>query len=391
MHILLKVFNTRFIQRSMKILFQSRINLFSKPGGDTVQINELKGGLIENGHRVGISTQLKPKLDGYELVHLFNITRVHDTYLQMINAKKQGKPVVCTPIYHDLNEYNQKGRYGIGRKIYSIVKDDERFEYVRGFINCLRNLSEIYPIVYQFLLGYSFQQKTILTGADRIIFGSLREMEAVFAKFPNIFNKITYEIIKIGFASSAEHSDDEIFFRKYRMKNFILCVGRIEDLKNQLTLIRSMKDVKVPLVFIGSLNKAHSSYCTTFINLVNNNDNIHYLGPMRRKLLTSAYAAAKVHVLPSWFETTGLTSVEAGLAGCNVVTTNRGYAHDYLGEYAWYCDPSSISSIRNSVLDAYRSPKKAGLRDHIVKSCSRKRMLDQTIEMYKNVIQRMPA
>jgi len=125
--------------------------------------------------------------------------------------------------------------------------------------------------------------------------------------------------------------------------------------------------------------------------MVNNNDNIHYVGSMQRKLLMCAYAAAKVHVLPSWFETTGLTNVEAGLAGCNVVTTNRGYAQDYLGDYAWYCDPSSISSILKAVLDAYQSPIRTGLRDHIVKSCSKKRMLDQTIEMYKNVIYRTHA
>ena len=38
-------------------------------------------------------------------------------------------------------------------------------------------------------------------------------------------------------------------------------------------------------------------------------------------LLASAYAAARVFALPSWFETPGLAALEAALAGCSVAIT----------------------------------------------------------------------
>ena len=130
-----------------RLILQARVNLFSKPGGDTIQMNDLKDGLIRRGLRVEISTELKPPLDSYDIVHLFNITRVHETYIQFANAKRQRKPVVCSTIYHPLEEYNRKGRYGLGRLVFRIVRSDQGIEYVRGPFQCIARLAAIsvYP------------------------------------------------------------------------------------------------------------------------------------------------------------------------------------------------------------------------------------------------------
>ena len=49
-------------------------------------------------------------------------------------------------------------------------------------------------------------------------------------------------------------------------------------------------------------------------------------------LLASAYAAARVFALPSWFETPGLAALEAALAGCAVVITPYGSTREYFGD-----------------------------------------------------------
>ncbi len=38
--------------------------------------------------------------------------------------------------------------------------------------------------------------------------------------------------------------------------------------------------------------------------------------------------------------------------GCNIVITNRGYASEYYDGHAFYCDPSSPSSILEAVKKA---------------------------------------
>ena len=71
--------------------------------------------------------------------------------------------------------------------------------------------------------------------------------------------------------------------------------------------------------------------------------------------LRSAYAAARVHVLPSWIETCGLVTLEAALAGCSVVVSSVGYEVDYYRNLVDYCDPADVASIRRAVLSAYEN------------------------------------
>lgn len=70
----------------MKILMQIRNNVFSCPGGDTVQMQKTKQELEALGYDVDLSLELRPNLESYDLVHLFNLTRVQETYIQVQNA-----------------------------------------------------------------------------------------------------------------------------------------------------------------------------------------------------------------------------------------------------------------------------------------------------------------
>jgi len=242
------------------------------------------------------------------------------------------------------------------------------------------------PVIKQWKLGYRAQQEAILKYADKIIFGSRSETDMVFTRFEKVSGHISHETIMVGSPLPSQDVDPIPFQEKFGLKDFILCVGRIEDLKNQLGFILAMKGEDIPLVLIGSLNSAHRGYCRKVLREVEKKDNLYYLGPMERPMLMSAFAAAKVHVLPSWFETTGLTSLEAGLVGCNVVSTDRGYARDYFEDYAWYCDPSSSASMKNAVLDAYEALLKLGLREHIIRNFRAEKMIEATISLYQRVL-----
>ena len=371
---------------AIRLILQARVNLFSKPGGDTIQVNDLKDGLIRKGLSVEISTELKPPLDSYDIVHLFNITRIHETYIQFANAKRQSKPVVCSAIYHPLGEYNRKGRYGLGRLAFMIIRNDQGIEYARGLFNASRDWRQAPSILQQWSIGYRTQQERVLAGADKIIFGSESEKHSAFTHFPQIAPRINYDIIKIGMPPISQKINAHFFEKRYGLREFVLCVGRIEDFKNQLNLIKAMKGLSIPMVFIGSLNKAHGRYGKKVLGEINKRDDCHFLGQLSRAMLASAYAAAKVHVLPSWFETTGLSSLEAGVAECNVVTTDRGYAGDYLKDYAWYCDPSDPLSIRDAVKAAYYSPVRPGLLRHIRHELDFQKMLERFVRVYRELM-----
>ena len=61
----------------MKVLFQSRTNLFDAPGGDMVQMLKTKEFLEKLGVTVDVSLEFEPDLKDYDLVHLFNLSLIH--------------------------------------------------------------------------------------------------------------------------------------------------------------------------------------------------------------------------------------------------------------------------------------------------------------------------
>ncbi len=74
------------------------------------------------------------------------------------------------------------------------------------------------------------------------------------------------------------------------------------------------------------------------------------------------------------------------MAGCNVVSTDRGYARDYLQAYALYCDPSNPISIRNAVVAAYESPYRSGLAAHIRDELDFEKMIDRFSDIYRELL-----
>ena len=77
---------------------------------------------------------------------------------------------------------------------------------------------------------------------------------------------------------------------------------------------------------------------------------------IEHELLRHAFAAAAVHALPSWYETTGLSTLEALAAGRPVVVSGGPCVEEYFAGCARFCNPGSIRSIRrrlNSISSEY--------------------------------------
>ena len=117
-------------------------------------------------------------------------------------------------------------------------------------------------------------------------------------------------------------------------------------------------------------------------------NDVIFMDWMNSESLASAYHAAKVHALPSWYETPGLVNLEAGLAGCNIVATDKGSTKEYLRDYAWYCDPAKTASIRRAVLDAFSAEKSPDLRNFICKNFSWEQAAEKTLRVYERVLMR---
>ncbi|HWY35815.1 MAG TPA: glycosyltransferase, partial [Nitrosopumilaceae archaeon] len=180
----------------------------------------------------------------------------------------------------------------------------------------------------------------------------------------------------------AMYDTTRIINEKYR--DAILCVARIEGHKNQLNLIRALKNTNFK-VFLNGLpspnNQKYYLQCQKEAS-----PNIHFNGRVSEEELYIMFNSAKVHVLPSYFETTGLSSLEAAVMGCNIVITDKGDTVEYFGNLAYYCNPDDPSSIRLAVDAAYKDPFKEELRQLILEKYTWKKAAEKTKEAYNQVL-----
>ena len=172
----------------------------------------------------------------------------------------------------------------------------------------------------------------------------------------------------------------------FESRRRLLYVGRIEPHKNQLALIEAMRGTELELAIVGPPHPRHPEYFDECRR--RGRGWVEFLGPMAHSELAELYRSARVHVLPSWFETTGLVSLEAAQSGCNIVTTERGYAREYLGDHAWYCDPGDSRSIREAVFAAWKSPPDTSLRARILDNYTWDHTARATLEGYLQALHR---
>jgi glycosyltransferase involved in cell wall biosynthesis len=140
---------------------------------------------------------------------------------------------------------------------------------------------------------------------------------------------------------------------------FVLSVGRIEPRKNQLTLARAMRSIPRRLVLVGAVLPGNERYLRACADAV---PSLVHLPHLDRRLLPHVYAAADVHVLPSWYETTGLATLEAMAAGAPCIAGLGPCVEDYFAgaEGVRLSRPGDQRSLRASILDALDGPRGLG-------------------------------
>ena len=238
---------------------------------------------------------------------------------------------------------------------------------------------EIFP-------GANALLREIISLADHIICLSIEEMQRI-SKCLGVLNKPFSLVRNAADYGAFGNTSPDWFASTYGIKDFVLCVGRIEARKNQAMLLYSLRECNVPVVFIGQagepdyeqLCRALAPRGTLFINQLNRNE------------LASAYAAARVCVLASWAEGASLSNLEAAAARCPLVVSNRASEFEYFGDGVRYCNPANWRSIAEAVINAMASfdaekGKREELRNRLMSTCTWEAAAGATVSAYRKVI-----
>lgn len=367
----------------MRVLLGSRATLFSVPGGDTIQIIKTAEALRALGVECEISTELRPDLSKSDLVHLFNLTRPQDVYLQALNAVRQQKPVVLSTIYLSSADFDGDSRDGLVGLLARGLSPSS-FEYAKALARGIAN-GEWHEGTRALLRhGYQKLAEKVLRMSAVLLPNSHSEMQRVIRDFPIASESKVVVVPNAVDDAALDSEDDEVPEEFERFRGAILCVAGIGHRKNQLRLVRALRDVNIPLVLVGRPTPNAMGYFREVLREAG--PDVHFVGQVKHEQVWHYYRVAKVHALASWMETTGLSSLEAGLVGCSLVITDKGDTREYFGDMAFYCDPSSEASIRETVLRAHTAPACLALQDRIRKHFNWRKTAQVTMEAYRQAL-----
>ncbi|MDR7417466.1 MAG: glycosyltransferase [Armatimonadota bacterium] len=204
----------------------------------------------------------------------------------------------------------------------------------------------------------------------RVRAGILRAADAVVALTPaeadhvrRFFgvNPRNVHVVPNGVDARFFRADPSAFVAAHGLRDFVLLVASVDPLKNQLRLVDALDGAGMRLVLIGAPRAQEQAYADALAAAVRDRSDVLWIKglPYESPLLPSAYAAARVHVLPSLVEVQPLAALEAAAAGANLVLSDLAALRQSFAGVAWYCDPRSTPSIRGAVVRAYHAPRGA--------------------------------
>lgn len=360
----------------MKVLFITRSTLYTVFGGDTVQVESTAKYLRRTGVEVDIRlSNERMDYEHYDLLHFFNIIRPSDI---LAHITKTRKPFVISTIFVDYAEYEQHNKSGVYSTMTRLFSADQ-LEYIKAIARWIKNGERVQSVSY-LRYGHAKAIQYVAKKAAMLLPNSYSE----YARFKKHYHvdcphQIIYNGIDPDVFPLKENTNDD-----QRNNKLIICVSRIEGRKNQLNLIKALNNTDYTLYLIGKPATNHISYYEKCKK--NAAKNIHFLGFIQPKELIQYYQQAKVHVLPSWNETCGLSNMEAACNGCNIVITDKGDTKEYYENNAWYCDPAEPRSIFNAIDTAAKAPSNKALYEKIKTHYTWEKAAQNTLNAYRTVL-----
>lgn len=170
-----------------------------------------------------------------------------------------------------------------------------------------------------------------------------------FLKVPESKIRVVYQGCHESFKEKP--SDEFLIQTKEKFKlpeRFILNVGTVEERKNLLSIVKALKDTKIPLVVVGKKQKKYFRKIEKEIR--KNGVEVKFLEGVSMPELAAIYRMADVFVYPSFFEGFGIPVIEALFSETPVITSNMSCLPEAGGPDSVYVNPNSIEDLRAKIL-----------------------------------------
>lgn len=341
------------------VLLQASPAVFQAPGGGEMQLMQTGRHLEARGVAVRPMNPWTDRLEDARLLHLFGMAP--DGLALARVARERRVPIVLSPIC-----------WFEPRALAALAGGAARGALDLALWTARR--------VTRWRVGWRAE---LLALADRLLPNSETEAEQLVRLFGVDRRRVA--VVPNGVDERFAQAEAATFREDFGAEEFVLYVGRVEPRKNVLGLVRAAVRTGLRLVVIGDAVPGQAAYRRTCERaggrLVSWWPRMDHDDPR----LASAYAAARVFALPSWFETPGLAALEAALAGGRLVLTPYGSTREYFGTMAVYARPGRPAELADRLTHAWQAPAHPGLMRHVRERYTWPVVARRTAEAYAHV------
>ncbi|WP_281962113.1 glycosyltransferase family 4 protein [Bacteroides nordii] len=291
------------------------------------------------------------KVIDYDIIHYFALKA--EFMDQMYMAKKLGKKIVISSIVTIADAKKTRLKIKFGRHLHLQTNENIR--------------------------------QSMLQMADAIITETHKEKDYIVEAYGIDPAKI--HVIPNGVSEEILDGDPELIMGKLGLtRPFVLQVGRFDSNKNQLSVIRALKDTDIPVVFVGGADSSAPNYFDQCKKEAGTN--CYFTGWIKHSdpFMASAYAAAKVVVLPSHHEIFGNAIFEGAMTKSNIVATDVLPLEEFgFSKNAIAIDSTNITDIKEAIIKAYNKEIDEKFSDFVKEKYSLSAIFVQHLNIYKRL------
>jgi glycosyltransferase involved in cell wall biosynthesis len=357
----------------MRALLVTRSNASTRPGGDTAVLRGAAAALTARGVAADIVETETPDARGYDVAHVFGIFNPDVAELQVAAIRRTGTPLVISPICWD-----RSALFALTPRLVRALSTSDARDAQRGIARLRARADEFVSSPGSGAVRWMRRQAALLQQCDVALPAS--EIEAfACATHLHAFGR-SYVVAPYG----VDHGAFAV--ERPAARAGVVCVGRIEPLKNQALLLFALRDLDVDVTLVGrQFDADYAALCRRWAT-----PRTHFVEALSLAELQALIASSAVHVLPSWADLPGLVSLEAGALGAQVVAGALGSEREYLGPDADYVDPLDPDGIHRAVMCALeRAPRERDdALDRRLRTLSWERHAERTIDAYARAVAR---
>lgn len=270
----------------MKVVFVAPYALPMSIGGFQIQVYQIFKELKSLGVEVAWHNFENSNLDGVDILQVMSTDA--SMVSMMKRAKNKGVKIVMTPMQGSRTKSNG---------------------YLKTclFLSNIPQVCTTHKLTYETIQCADYLLPLCKFEADRLskVYGFKRDCISII---PNGLNNVYF--------------NNEILDIKYPYEKYMLIIGRVEENKNQLTLIKVANALNMNLIIVGEPGSGGPSYLQKCKSIARKN--VYFWGlEKNQNVIKQLYKHATLTVIPSYSEMLPLVAFESLSQKTPVVCTNR--------------------------------------------------------------------